>query len=274
MLPGEWELLRTEPAGGSWNMACDLALLARARDEGVGFLRVYGWSNPTVSLGRNERTEPVFFTEAFERSGLGVVRRPTGGRALLHHREVTYSFAIPIADVVRWQHAYAAINALLLAALKSLGIPALIVGAREEQQQIERVASDRPANSLPAGAVCFSGIARGELAAGGRKLVASSVWRERGAYLQHGSIPVFDDQPLLIGALGDRITPPDEAATLCRWLPGTPSVEEAANRVELALRGVVRECGNARPWSIPADMIPVIESTATRLERTDWLWRR
>jgi len=274
VLPRDWCVLRTPPAAGSWNMACDLTLLELARTQHTGFLRVYGWSEPTVSFGRNERTAGVYSASALVASGLAAVRRPTGGRALLHHREVTYSVAIPMHDDVRWQQAYRAINEILLRALEGMGVPANIVETRTPSNaERQRSAADASVTlESSAGEVCFSGMASGELAVAGRKLVASSVWRERGAYLQHGSILIVDDQRLLMQALGPNIDAPEPAAVLSEWM--TTSVAETADLVEIALRKSISECGNVRPWSIPADIVPAIDATGGRLAQVNWLWRR
>src|SRR5215207_3150452 len=90
-----WRLLLSPPLGGPENMALDEALMARARRTGETVLRVYGWSRPTLSLGRNQRAAGLFDERALAERGVGVVRRPTGGRSLLHHREVTYSVTAP-----------------------------------------------------------------------------------------------------------------------------------------------------------------------------------
>ncbi|MBC8085677.1 MAG: hypothetical protein H7Z40_00310, partial [Phycisphaerae bacterium] len=198
-------------------MACDLTMLEMARDERAGFLRVYGWSEPTVSFGRNERTLGIFSPEALSAAGLAAVRRPTGGRALLHHREVTYSVAIPMEDDLRWQQAYRAVNELLQRALVGLGVPASLVESRKAGVREPQGLGGVEPSGVGLSEVCFSGIAQGELAVNGRKIVASSVWRERGAYLQHGSIPIFDDQTMLVAAFGGSIAPPEPAAVLSEW---------------------------------------------------------
>ncbi|MBC8089922.1 MAG: hypothetical protein H7Z40_21895, partial [Phycisphaerae bacterium] len=120
----------------------------------------------------------------------------------------------------------------------------------------------------------FSGIAQGELAVAGRKIVASAVWRERGAYLQHGSMLVADDQELLVRAFGRRIAPPEPAAILSQWLSASRTISDISADVETALHDSIRECGNVRPWSIPLDTFPAIDATREKLEQADWLWRR
>lgn len=178
-LAPRWRLLVSPPADGVTNMAVDAALLADARRTGVATFRVYAWDRPTLSLGRHERARDRFSAAALEAEGVGVVRRPTGGRALLHHREVTYSVAAPAA--LPMGESYAAINALLLDALRALGVAAAPAAPAR-----------RPLR--PEGAACFAEPAAGELVVDGAKLVGSAQLREEGALLQHGSILLADDQ--------------------------------------------------------------------------------
>src|SRR5829696_3355288 len=113
-----WRLLLSPPLGGPENMALDEALMARARRTGETVLRVYAWSQPTLSLGRNQLAIGVYRDALLAERG--VVRRPTGGRALLHHREVTYSVTAPCDDSGSLVAEYGRINALLCSALGSL----------------------------------------------------------------------------------------------------------------------------------------------------------
>jgi lipoate-protein ligase A len=162
-------------------MAIDEALLDRARETGEGVVRVYSWLRPTISFGRNQRVRGAYDPARAAEAGLDVVRRMTGGRALVHHREITYSVGAPAHDGDDLRASYARINALLVDALRQLGVDVLIAGR-----------SDRlpPPGSAP----CFERPAEGELVHAGRKLVGSAQVRERGAWLQHGSLLVHDDQ--------------------------------------------------------------------------------
>lgn len=273
-LPVEWRLLRTPPADGGFNMALDLALMNVARDEGVGILRVYGWNRPTVSFGRNERVSGVYLAEEMAHAGLDVVRRPTGGRALLHEHEVTYSVALPIADQTHWAHAYHAINARLLAAMQLLGVPARIAsGGQSSASDV----SGGMVKALPPHdqrLVCFSGIANGEIAVANRKLVASSVWRERGKYLQHGSILISDHQSRLGDLMAARVAQPEPGATLSEWMPAELSAAGIADAVQFALQNVFEQCGKCVPWSIPAEVHSQVAVTRLALMHSSWLWRR
>ena len=83
-----WRLLDTPPAPGAWNMAVDEALADSVRAGGPPVLRVYRWSPPCLSLGRNQPSDG-YDRDEIRRRGIDVVRRLTGGRAVLHHRELT-----------------------------------------------------------------------------------------------------------------------------------------------------------------------------------------
>src|SRR5438045_6038726 len=117
-----WRLLFTPPATGPENMALDEALMTRAHETGEWVLRVYSWASPTISLGRNQSARGRYDLGRIHERGLGVVRRPTGGRAILHNREITYSVTGPAQDAGDLRASYERINRLLLAGLNALGV--------------------------------------------------------------------------------------------------------------------------------------------------------
>ena len=121
-----WRLLLTPPASGAENMALDEALMDRARQSGEWVLRVYSWRTPTISLGRNQSARGRYDLDRIQNLGLDVVRRPTGGRAILHDREITYSVTAPVRDAGDLRESYERINALLLAGLHRLGVEASV----------------------------------------------------------------------------------------------------------------------------------------------------
>lgn len=216
-LAARWRLL-VDPAGdGATNMAVDHALLDRAARSGEAVFRIYGWARPTLSLGMHEkaRLDPA----AAAARGIDVVRRPTGGRALLHHREVTYSVTAPAHDS-SLRASYAAINAILLDALRRLGVPA-----------IEAERRGRPL--APDGAACFAEPNVGELVVDDRKLVGSAQRRDEHAFLQHGSILLADDQPLVAALRGSASPPP--AATLNAALGRDVTFDEVRDAIQAAL---------------------------------------
>src|SRR3954463_8571589 len=93
-----WRLLVAPPRSGAENMARDSALKERAERTGETVFSVYSWSAPTLSLGRNQPASGLYDAHKLRESGVDVVRRPTGGRAILHDREVTYSVTAPLDD--------------------------------------------------------------------------------------------------------------------------------------------------------------------------------
>ena len=240
-------------------MALDDALLARARRTGEAVLRTYAWAVPTLSFGRNQRARGLYDPNALRAAGVAVIRRPTGGRALLHHREVTYSVTAPSGAGESGVHLYERINALLASALGTLGVPVVVA------------APSRRA-AAPTGLPCFAEPSAGELTHDGRKLVGSAQYREDGAVLQHGSILVDDDQariPALMLAPASRVPPP---ATLRAILGRAPSVGEVHDALANALS---RMHGTA---ALPLDLDPATRGTADRLadhyRDAAWTWRR
>jgi lipoyl(octanoyl) transferase len=228
---GRWRLLITPPRSGAENMARDSALRSRAAHTGETVFSVYSWSAPTLSLGRNQPASGVYDLAKLRASGVGVVRRPTGGRAILHDREVTYSVTAPIDDETPLRQTYTRINRILQSGLSRLGVFVELAGR-----------SDRAA--VPSIRPCFEIPAEGELVAQGAKLVGSAQWRDSGALLQHGSILVDDDQsslPVFASAVqrsNDTIPAP---ATLHGLLGRAPGVHEVATAMFDAVRSLEDE---------------------------------
>jgi lipoate-protein ligase A len=244
---------------GAWNMACDVTLMSAARERGAATLRTYGWLQPTISFGRHERAHERYTARMIEDAGWDAVRRPTGGRALLHSREVTYSVAFPLANIVPWRTAYAAVNRILLEAMEKLGVTEARIAPREEAELSVNAREGSP---------CFAGVAEGEVSVNGQKLVASAIWRERGAYLQHGSILLFDDQ----GDLGclPLLTRPAPAASLSALLGSAPATETVAAALETALARHAEVTGG----SLAPDDLAELAGVREQFLQSSWLWRR
>lgn len=180
----EWRLVIDGPQSGAINMAVDEALLT-AMDTGCSqtpVLRIYDWAEPTVSIGYNQDAMP------FNASGLAVVRRITGGRAVVHSAELTYSIVSP-SDHPLFKEgisgAYSVISGCIVAALGNAGIKAGLVAAARKTKQGEM-----------AKAACFFAPSRYEVTIEGRKLVGSAQRRFKTAFLQHGSILFTVDRSL------------------------------------------------------------------------------
>jgi lipoate-protein ligase A len=248
-------------------MALDDALLARARETGECVLRVYAWERPTLSFGRNQTARGLYDPERLAARGLDVVRRPTGGRAVLHHREVTYSVTAPDGALAPTgaplRAAYARVNAVLLDGLRRLGVAA-------------RLAAPAGRAPVPDGAPCFETPTAGEIVVDGHggasKLVGSAQWRDGGALLQHGSILVDDDQRS-VSELASRPLPPVPApATLRAMLGRAPGLDEVADALFAAARD--REDPAAHPLELDGALAEAARAAQWRYDDPDWTWRR
>jgi lipoate-protein ligase A len=239
-------------------MALDEALMERARTVDEWVLRVYSWSSPTISLGRNQTARGRYDLDRIAALGAGIVRRPTGGRAILHDREITYSVTAPAANAGDLRESYERINRLLLAGLDALGVHAM--------------AADAPARSMAPGmAPCFDQPALGELTVGGRKLAGSAQWRSEGALLQHGSILVEDDQSLLIGLARDERPSIPRPATLAESLGRRPTVDEMAGALAAAVRSI--EDPDAVPLEVDDSVRARASALVVRYLDDAWTWR-
>lgn len=185
--PLTWWVLDDPAAPGPENMAWDHTL-ALDCPPGHAVLRLYRWDAPTLSLGLHEPARDRYDREMLKEREVRAVRRPTGGRAVLHHREVTYCVVAPIRALGGVRAAYTLLNRALAAGLARLGASVGLAGAGP-------VAG-------PGAGPCFGEPAPGEVMARGRKLVGSAQRRVGPNLLQHGSILLGDDQSLLAELAG------------------------------------------------------------------------
>jgi lipoate-protein ligase A len=259
---GRWRLLLAPPRSGAENMARDTALQARAAETSETVFSVYSWTRPTLSFGRNQPATGVYDLERIQAAALDVVRRPTGGRAILHNREVTYSVTAPLDDAEPLREAYSRINRILLDGLARLGI-------------VAGLATPSGRASAPSVRPCFETPGEGELVADGGKLVGSAQWRDGGALLQHGSILLEDDQSSLrsfaagaVNGSGGSIAPP---ATLAALLGRVPDAAEVASAMFDAVRSLEdAEASELHENEIRAEALQHLP----RFLDEDWTWRR
>ena len=211
---------------GDANMARDEAL---SRSVSAGqqppTLRLYGWQPPFISLGLSQRISTVDEVRC-KSDGVGIVRRATGGLAILHTDELTYSIALPIKHAIAEgdvMTSYRRIAKAIIAALQLLGV---------DGAHADAVAKEDKAKTP----VCFEAPSDYEVmsaptAHGGKKLVGSAQWRRVDGVLQHGSLPLCGDIArvcnYLIGAPEPQ-TVRQHAATLQDVLRRDVSWDEAA----------------------------------------------
>jgi lipoate-protein ligase A len=227
MSSSSWRLIiEDSPRSGAANMAVDEAIAeATAAGAVPPTLRFYRWNPPTVSLGRHQKLADVDETKIAAR-GYDLVRRATGGRAILHVDELTYSVAGPIEEprmAGGVMDAYLRFSNALLSGLSTLGLKAEKAGGRT-----------RAGRELSA--ACFETPSAYEITAGGRKLMGSAQSRRKGYVLQHGSLPLWGDVTRLVDVLALSCTAKDrlrqqlrrQAATLAEALDLPPDSERLA----------------------------------------------
>jgi lipoyl(octanoyl) transferase len=187
-----WRLLITPPAHGAWNMAVDESILEHiGRGESVPTLRLYAWNPPCLSLGHAQPFSDVDINRLKQR-GWEVVRRATGGRAILHTDELTYAVIAPSSEPRVEGSVLESYNRLaqaLLLAVKNLEIPVEVK---------EGVTQDGILRNNP---VCFEVPSTYEITVNGKKLIGSAQARKKEGVLQHGSLPLTGDLTRICQAL-------------------------------------------------------------------------
>jgi lipoate-protein ligase A len=238
-------LLPPAEADGPWHMAADQALLETAAEAGTASLRFYTWPRATLSLGYFQ-PEAVRYADA-RLAALPWVRRPSGGEALAHDREVTYALALPPG--APWQRRGESwlwrMHGVIAEALADLGVAARPCA---EERRLGEV-------------LCFLHHTPADLLVGGAKVVGSAQRKQRGALIQHGGI--------LLAASPAAPQLPGIAELTGRSLSAQEVAAAAAGRFGRAT-GMAVEPGD---WS-DAERRRIAELVATRYTQPAWLYRR
>lgn len=238
----QWRLILDTFHDGSMNMSIDESIMHAV---GAGLqpptLRLYGWQPFCLSLGYGQRIADVDFNRLLSQ-GWGVVRRPSGGKAILHADELTYSVALPEHDPIAQGGilpTYLRMSEALHLAMSTLGLSVWTTSPNADAESM--------------GAVCFEVPSKYEITFGGKKLIGSAQLRRHQAVLQHGTLPLFGD----ITRICEVLTYPDEATrTLARQ-----QVAQRATTLSMAL-------GQSLEWGTVAEGIAY--GFAQTLE-IDWL---
>lgn len=214
----KWRLINSGFQTGAMNMALDEALVhSVANGDSLPVLRFYRWQPATVTIGYAQSVATDLDQEACLQAGLDVVRRSTGGRAVLHDQEVTYSVIAPLNTDLFGQSVldcYRVISEILQKTLVQLGLSAELVPGKP-----------RGGHPNAMKAVCFSAPSQYELVIEGRKVAGSAQKRFGQTFLQHGSIPIEMDLELLgrVLKVDTRNTAADSLQTV-GWLNQWSSV--------------------------------------------------
>ncbi|MFN2303544.1 MAG: biotin/lipoate A/B protein ligase family protein [Anaerolineales bacterium] len=187
-----WRVIEQPPDKGAWNMAVDEAILESVYSgNSLPTLRLYAWKPACLSLGHAQPFDEVDGPE-LAAHGWDLVRRPTGGRAILHVDELTYAVIAPESDP-RVQggvlDSYLRLSEALLEALHILGLNP------EAQQQTTKRSEEKP------NPVCFEVPSNYEITVNGKKLIGSAQARRKEGILQHGALPLYGDLTRIITAL-------------------------------------------------------------------------
>ncbi|GAB1429820.1 hypothetical protein MASR2M18_06530 [Ignavibacteria bacterium] len=179
------EIRVEEERSGEYNMSADAAYLnfMQEQADAAPLLRLYSWQPFAASLGRHQRESDIN-TEECKKRGFDIVRRPTGGRAVLHAREITYSLHIRLSEAVHSQDIYRDVHLWIAAGLANLGA--------QDVEFAKHQPDFREEYRAPRSAACFASAARHELLWHGRKLVGSAQRIAGNVLLQHGSILLAD----------------------------------------------------------------------------------
>lgn len=187
-----WRLIKTSPAKGAWNMAVDEAILESVyTGDSIPTLRLYAWEPACLSLGQVQPYAEVN-PSGLNANGWDVVRRPTGGRAILHVDELTYAVIAPQSEkrvsggVIE---SYLRLSQALLRALQILGL-----SPKANEKSAAR-------DSKKPNPVCFEVPSNYEITVGGKKLIGSAQARRKEGILQHGTLPLHGDLTRIITAL-------------------------------------------------------------------------
>ncbi|MEN8374934.1 MAG: lipoate--protein ligase family protein [Gemmatimonadota bacterium] len=261
-------------ARGARNMGLDDALLESAANGAPPTLRFYRWTPSCLSVGRNQPLRGRVDAATIAGFGWDIVRRPTGGLAVLHADEITYSVAAPVSALGRPRAAYAAINRALAAGLRALGLEARVTppsatGANRVGAATGQVYLNGPE------ARCFLTAAPGEVTVSGRKIMGSAQRRRGRALLQHGSLLLSGSQAGVGKALSGApagTTPARAGTSLAAELGRAPADADILEALGAAF-GELLAVGLERA-GITAEEGALAERRAETYSSEAWTWRR
>jgi len=260
-----WRLLSHGLADGAWNMAVDEAI-AQSVGDGLApaTLRYYGWKPLTISLGYLQRSPGGVDLLACRRHGIGLVRRITGGRAVLHADELTYSVAVPLHGSWRSlsvRELFARISSGLIAGLRYMGIEATLGESRGPDG--------------PASGACFLMRRMPAILVGGRKLLGSAMRRWDRCLLQQGSL-LLDFDPRLHQEIFPEwpVENPTSGVTCLRALLGnSPPVADVVTALREGWQEALGAVG-VEGSLLPVERAAAKEAAHLRYANDAWTFRR
>ncbi|MCA1025517.1 MULTISPECIES: lipoate--protein ligase family protein [Cytobacillus] len=273
-----WRFIHSGMGSPSFNMALDEALLDwNSEGKMPPVIRFYGWNPATLSIGYFQKVDKEIKLEAVKENGLGFVRRPTGGRGVLHEHELTYSVIVPeehpqMPKTVT--EAYRVISEGVLRGFQQLGLEAYfaVPRSKEEKEMLKN----------PRSSVCFDAPSWYELVVEGRKVAGSAQTRQKGVILQHGSILLDLDEDKLFSLFkysNDRVKErmqrafSSKAVAINELTDRTITYEEAVVAFKKGFEeglDIILE-----PYELSAEEITYVEKLAKeRYENDEWTFKR
>ena len=217
-----WRIIQDSLGDGTLNMITDQAILMACNEGKVpATLRLYGWQRPTLSIGYSQDASQYIDQESCKRNNIPVVRRFTGGRALLHQYEMTYSVIAPIPHPAFPGSLRGSFDRISQAIVESLRI-----GGIEDATVARKNKTGNASGRSPA---CFSMANHCEIIVCGKKLVGSAQRRLRSAFLQHGSV-ILDMDPQLTHTLLKYSSETEKQAVLDSLISNTTTLKQLLRR--------------------------------------------
>ncbi|MCH1626606.1 lipoate--protein ligase family protein [Ferdinandcohnia quinoae] len=273
-----WRFIDSGDCSPEFNMALDEALLDWHSEGKIPpTIRFYGWNPATLSIGYFQKVEKEIDLDAVKRYGLGFVRRPTGGRGVLHDKELTYSVIVSEEHPGMPQtvtEAYRVISEGILQGFRLLGLDAYFAVPRSEEE--------REGLKNPRSAVCFDAPSWYELVVEGRKVAGSAQTRQKGVILQHGSILLDIDEDKLFDLFkypSERVKErmqrnfKNKAVAINALRDETVTIDEARSAFR---EGFERGLNiTLEPYSLTVDEIKYVNEIAEKRYKSDeWNFKR
>lgn len=273
-----WRFIDSGNCSPAFNMALDEALLDwHSKGLIPPTIRFYGWNPATLSIGYFQKVEKEIDLDVVKKHNLGFVRRPTGGRGVLHDQELTYSVIVSeeYPDMPKTvTEAYRVISEGILEGFKLLGLDAYFAVPKTEEE--------RESLKNPRSAVCFDAPSWYELVVEGRKVAGSAQTRQKGVILQHGSILLDIDEDLLFNLFkypNDRVKErmqrnfKNKAVAINALRANSVTIEEAKDAFRKGFeKGLSIEL---TPYELTADELNEVQKIANeKYESDEWNFRR
>lgn len=177
-----WHFINTESGSGKFNMELDI-FLSNICNKEEAFFRLYRWEPYAISLGANQNEDEINLAKC-KADNIDLVKRPTGGRAILHAEELTYSLIAPLSLGLSAREIYNKVSVTLSVALANYNSKLSSVELENLQPNFKQLLNN------PSGALCFASTAKSEVKFEGKKMIGSAQRKMNNTILQHGSILV------------------------------------------------------------------------------------